>query len=154
MVKLYYYSRLSEEIKNSGILDELYGLTKNIEKDYPKHYSWFHDKFVKELDGKKREIIFYADDNIIYGVAFLKKSENEKKICTIMVNEKFRNKGIGTIILEEAFQFLGTCKPLITMPDYKEICFRKIIDKYKWEQKQSIDSCYSKNKEIIFNGFL
>ena len=62
--------------------------------------------------------------------------------------------GVGTALLEEAFKFLGTTKPVITMPDYKEKCFRKIIDRYEWEIKQTIDSYYSDNKELIFNGYI
>ena len=50
--------------------------------------------------------------------------------------------------------FLGTETPFITMPDYKEKCFLKIIEKYNWKKTQEIDSYYSNNKELVFNGFL
>ena len=145
-----YYSKH----KDSKLLDRLYSVTNVLEKDYPIHKEWFYNKFVKELDGIKREIIYYEKNNIIYGVVFLKNSEKEKKICTIYVDEKYRNQGVGTRLIKESIKFLGTKTPFITMPDYKEKCFIKIIEKYNWQKTQVIDSYYSKNIELVFNGFL
>lgn len=150
MNDIFYYSKNIDKSK----LDKLYKVTKKLEKDYPNHKDWFYNKFVKELDGKKREIIYYEKDSIICGVIFLKNTKEEKKICTVYVNEAFRNQGIGKKLLLEAIEFLGTTTPLITMPDYKEKCFKKIIEKYKWEKMQEIDNCYSNNKELVFNGLL
>lgn len=145
-----YYSKHMD----SELLDRLYSVTKVLEKDYPIHKEWFYDKFVKELDGIKREIIYYEKNNIIYGVVFLKNSEEEKKICTIYVDEKYRKQGVGTSLIKESMKFLGTQTPFITMPDYKEKCFLKIIEKYNWKKTQVIDSYYSNNRELVFNGFL
>ena len=150
MANIMYYSKNVDKNK----LDKLYQVTKKIEKDYPNHKNWFYDKFVKELDGKKREIIYYEKDSVICGVIFLKNTLEEKKICTVYVSEEYRKHGIGTKLLLESIKFLGTTTPLISMPDYKEECFKNIINKYKWEKKQEIDNCYSNNKEIVFNGFL
>lgn len=139
---------------NLNLLDKLYSVTKKLEKDYPMHKEWFYNKFVKELDGKKREIIYYEMDSLIYGVAFLKKTDEEKKICTIYVDEKYRKQGVGNLLIKASMDFLETTKPLISMPDYKEKCFKKIIERYNWEKTQEIDCLYSNNKEIVFNGFL
>lgn len=154
MEKIKYYSKLSNNDKNNELIEQLYNVTKIIEKDYPEHYQWFYNKFIPELDGLKREIIYYEINNIIIGVVFLKKSIEEKKVCTIIVDENYRKLGIGTILLEEAFKFLGTNKPLITMPEYKKQDFEGIILKYEWKEYQVIDSYYSKNKELVFNGYL
>lgn len=151
MYKIKYYSK---EKRSKKLLDNLYDITSSIEKDYPNHKKWFYDKFVNELDGKKREIIFGVKDNQIAGVIFLKKEVDEKKICTIFIRENYRKDGLGTLLLQESFKFLKTEQPLISMPDYKEACFKKIIDKYKWKNTQSIKSLYSNNAEIVFNGYL
>lgn len=148
MENIKYYSKIKH---NKKILEELYNKTKIIEKDYPSHYEWFHKKFIKELDGIRREIIYYEFKNKIVGVVFLKKSIEEKKICTIIIDEKYRRLGIGTKLLEKSFEFLETNKPLITMPDYKEKCFESIIKKYGWKKTQIINECYSKNNELVFN---
>lgn len=145
-----YYSKN----KSIELLDRLYKVTEVLEKDYPIHKEWFYNKFVSELDGVKREIIYYEKNNIIYGVVFLKKHDDEKKICTIYVDEKYRKQGVGTKLIKESMKFLDTQTPFITMPDYKEKCFLKIIEKYNWKKTQEIDSYYSSNKELVFNGFL
>lgn len=150
MSGIIYYSKNIDKNK----LDKLYQVTKKLEKDYPNHKDWFYNKFVKELDGKKREIIYYEKDSIICGVIFLKNTSKEKKICTVYVGEEYRNQGIGTQLLLESINFLGTTTPLITMPDYKEKCFKKIINKYNWQKMQEIENCYSNNKELVFNGLL
>ena len=139
---------------NKKLLDKLYLVTKRLEQDYPNHKEWFYNKFVKELDGKSREIVYCKNGSKICGVAFLKNTEKEKKICTLFVCEEYRKQGIGTGLLMEAIKFLGTTTPLITMPAYKEQCFKKIIDKYNWVKRQEINNCYSNNKELVFNGLL
>lgn len=154
MINIFTYSKLSEEQKTNKLLNELYNVTKIIEKDYPNHNNWFFNKFVKELDGIKREIVFCTYNNKVVGVAFLKKDNIEKKICTIMVDDKYRKMGIGSQLLINSFDFLETTKPLISMPDYKEKCFSKIIEKFKWVKTQVIDSYYSSNQELVFNGYL
>ena len=154
MKKFYEYSKLKDIFKNENLLEQLYNITKEIEKDYPEHYNWFHNKFCKELDGKKREIIFCVMDNLLVAVAFLKKCEKEKKICTIYVDKNYRNLGIGTELLLESFSFLGTTQPLITMPDYKVIEFQKIIKKYNWKKREEIKGYYSNNLEVVYNGYL
>lgn len=153
-MEIYYYSKLSDKKKTIELLKTLYNITNEIESDYPLHYSWFFEKFINGLSNGSREIIYCEVDSVPVGVAFLKKTNEEKKICTIFVKEEFRKCGIGTKILEHSFEFLGTKKPLISMPIHKEKCFQKVIDKYEWNKKQIIDACYSDNKEIVFNGIL
>lgn len=154
MLKFYEYSKIKGNLSNHQLLEKLYNLTKELEKDYPNHYTWFHQKFCKELDGQIREIIFCLNDDIPVGVVFLKNTKEEKKICTIYVEENYRNIGIGTKLLLKSFVFLNTTKPLITMPEYKVKEFKKIIKTYMWKETEKIESCYCNNNEIIFNGVL
>ncbi len=152
---LYRYYFYSKQNNNDNVfLNKLYNITKNLEKDYPSHYNWFYDKFIKELDGIKREIIYCTINDEPIGIVFLKNDKNEKKICTIMVKEEYRKHGIGNMLLKKSFEFLDTITPMITMPDYKEKCFKKIIEKYHWKKTQILDSYYSNNKELVFNGSL
>ena len=154
MLKYYEYSKIRDDLKGQQLLEKLYNVTKGLEPDYPNHYHWFHEKFCKELDGKVREIIFCLNNEVPIGVVFLKKSKEEKKICTIYVDKEYRNIGIGTHLLLKSFTFLNTTKPLITMPEYKVKDFEKIIRSYNWEKTEIIESCYSDKNEVIFNGIL
>lgn len=154
MLKYYEYSKLKNEFKTQQLLEKLYNLTSELEMDYPNHYYWFYEKFCKELDGKKRDIVFCLNNDVPIGVVFLKKSIEEKKICTIYVHKTYRNLGIGTQLLLKSFSFLNTTKPLITMPEYKVKEFDNIIKKYHWKKTERIESCYSEKDEIVFNGIL
>ena len=153
-MKILCYSQLDNKKKTNNYLKKLYNITKELEKDYPQHYTWFFDKFINGLNNGTREIVFCEIDNLPVAVTFLKKTKEEKKICTIFVKEEYRKCGIGTKILEHSFEFLQTSKPLISMPLHKEKCFQKVINKYKWEKKQVIESYYSDNIELVFNGSL
>ena len=154
MLKYYEYSKINDDLKRKQLLEKLYNITKELEIDYPNHYHWFHERFCNELDGKVREIIFCLNNNVPIGVAFLKNTMDEKKICTIYVEKSYRNIGIGTQLLLKSFSFLNTTKPLITMPEYKLEECNNIIKKYNWEKTEKIESCYSEKNEIVFNGIL
>lgn len=80
----------------------------------------------------------------------------ESKICTFLVIENYRGKHVASKILEHAFKFLGTTKPLITIADYKLPMFESIIKKYNWELTQTMGEGYynSMSRELVYNGKL
>ena len=95
------------------------------------------------------EAIFYLDGFQIVGLSMLKKTEDESKICTLLINEEYQRKGYSSLILEDSFAFLGTEKPLITIPEKRLDEFSKIIQAYGWVASETTDSYYS--PEVIFN---
>ena len=92
----------------------------------------------------------------VAGVAFLKKDDTESKICTFLVVDGYRGKHIATTMLDYAFKYLGTTKPLITIADYKIPLFERIIKKYHWELTQTMRKGYYNNssRELVYNGKL
>ena len=110
---------------------------------YDRYYSdykeWFYNKHIKE---KNRKTI-YIKNNCLIGIINLKKEE--KKICTIYVKEEYRRNGISDILLEEAFKYLGTMKPYITIHKDNLKYFKDIIKRYNWRK------CGNINDEILFN---
>ena len=94
--------------------------------------------------------------NNVAGVAFLKKDDTESKICTFLVVEGYRGKHVASKMLECAFKYLGTTKPLITIADYKIPMFEPIIKKYNWELTQTMSEGYYNNssRELVYNGKL
>lgn len=144
-------------IKNKCIdtllIDRIYFVTSNIEKCYPKHKEWFYQKFIPGLENGERIIVYCQVDKEIAGVVFLKNTPVEKKICTIYVSNNFRNKRIGTRLLEYSFDILQTSKPLITFSEEKLEYFEKIIKKYSWELVETRQDLYQKGKkEYFYNG--
>lgn len=124
-------------------------------EDNPKHYTWFFKNHLPQISTGNREILFIRHYNNMCGVAFLKKTIEEKKICTFYVAEHGRNIGIGRALMQASFDYLETDKPLITMPSEKVIYFLAYMYKYNWKINQIIDGYYVKNiDEVVFNGFL
>ncbi len=139
------------------ICDKLYDMTDFICTDYPKHKSWFYQKHLPATltPNSGRDIIFASDNDTIYGTAFLKEDEIEKKICTLFVSENSRGLGIGSKLVEKAIEMLGTTKPMITIADYKLPMFEPMIKKYGWEQTQVVEGLYNdRSKELVYNGYL
>lgn len=138
----------------SDIVSKAYNITDNICKDYPKHFEWYWKKTVPAVLEGTREIIVATIDKKIVGIVFLKKEADECKICTLLVLEEYRGKGIATMLLKEAFEYLGTTKPLITIGSHKIEQFSAIIKKYNWKQTQVLNEGYynDTSKELVFNG--
>lgn len=134
------------------------GLKEDFIDYYPGIVEWFN-KIIKEIDddNKRRELflaIITNQENIeLVGILILKNTNKEKKICSMRVLENFRNKGIGKKLFEKAFEYLGTRKPLITLPEecYKG-AFKRLLEKYNFVETNRVEGFYRDNKiEYFFN---
>ncbi len=151
---------LSSVISNHKVFGKYanaaYLVTDELCTSYPNHFNWYWEKQIPRVLNGTGEIVICTVDNNIAGVAFLKNDTTEKKICTFCVMEEFRGKHIATRVLDTAFKFLETTKPMITISDYKLDMFEHIIKKYGWVQTQVMEIGYYNNdtREIVFNGQL
>lgn len=144
-------------------MDILYNDLKDLASSYPNFEKWF-DTIVRpevELKDGKREIIIALSEmpqkpkSILTGIAILKKTDKQKKICTFRIHDTYRNQGIGTKLFEKCFEYLGTRKPVISISDEKINSFKKHIDKYDFELVEILDGYYvSGRKEYVYNGKL
>lgn len=122
-------------------------------QDYPTHLDWYWSKVVPNIFNGTRDIFIATINQQVAGVILLKKEGTIKKVCTLFVLEKYRRQKIATILLEEAFKYLGTTKPLFSIRDYKLNQFSSIIHKYNWKQTQILSNYYKAGtQEIVFNG--
>ena len=118
---------------------------QSIKSLYPNFDEWF-DKVLKEIeeDNTKREILFFTNiDNYglqIEGIAILKNTEEEKKICYLYI---FSFKDIDNIF-EEIYNYLGTETPLLTVE--KEI----FENRYKYIL-QPVNEEVRKRRKLNFN---
>ena len=118
---------------------------QSIKSLYPNFDEWF-DKVLKEIeeDNTKREILFFTNiDNYglqIDGIAILKNTEEEKKICYLYISlfEDIDN------IFEEIYNYLGTETPLLTVE--KEV----FENKYKYIL-QPVNEETKKRRKLKFN---
>ena len=151
-----YKSKISED----SLLElayRIYMITDFIRSDYPKHREWFFCKQLpRTINGSKRDILFVRspdDENEIIAMACLKKTEKEKKICTLFVSKEYRGKGIGTLVVSKAFEWLETNKPLVHFPETNLSSLMPFIKRYDWVLNDEIDDLYETGKkELFFNG--
>lgn len=142
-----------EMIKN--LLDQVLKISIIVKKDYPDYKNWYLNTQIPGLYDNKRNIIIAHIKNRIVGFVSLKKTKEEKKICTFYVEKSFRKNQIGTILVKKANEYLETDKPLITIPLNKLNEFTRIGEKYNWEISDIKENLYRlNNPEVIVNGNL
>ena len=129
---------------------EIYLLTDYNRLQYQSITNGIIKKNLPRILAGNGEAIFYLDGFQIVGLSMLKKSENESKICTFLINEEYRKKGYSKFMLEDSYEYLGTERPLITIPKKRLDEFSKIIDSYGWVASETTDEYYS--PEVIFNS--
>ena len=134
------------------LISEFYEITFFLNDSYPGYKDWFSKQIVGCFKGE-RTILYTKDNNKVSGLIFLKKDNDETKICTLYVLPEYRKKDIATKLIEASFEYLGTSKPLATVNSSKLEMFKKIIDKYGWEISDKIDNIYNDGEtEIVLNG--
>lgn len=144
---------------------EVYKKLKDLEDTYPEFYDWYTETVTPELkeDTDRRNIIFAISDVLmgdeivkkLTGLAIIKNSEDEKKICTFRIFSQYKKQGVGLTLLHYCFQELGTTKPLISIskPALQE--FGKYIEIYDWQLKQILPNYYKDGiTEYVYNGYL
>ena len=105
MIKETDYVKMSEVLK-SGIrlyvLREVKDvLLEELSDSYPNFDKWYNEKVLVEMRKgvSSREIIVAISElergSKITGVAIIKKTEEERKICTLKVLKEYRKQGIG-----------------------------------------------------------
>lgn len=92
--------QLKEEIKNE--FSELL-------QYYPNFMNWFNKVQQELFTSQNREIFFIINNQKIIGFSILKRTDFEYKICTLIVQEQFRNKGFGTILMKKSLEYLDNC---------------------------------------------
>ena len=133
----------------SKAVNELYQLTDFNSSQYPNYMEWFFGKNIPRIIKGEGDVLFTLDGLSVQGLIVMKNTEEEKKLCTFMVDECYRKQSIGTNLLEEAFKYLNTDKPSITIPEKNIDQFKFFIDYYNWENTGFTDKYNS--AEILYN---
>lgn len=137
----------------------VYDKIKFLSNDYPGFKEWYFNKVIPGLDIQEREILICIvnEENkyMLGGIAILKKTEEEKKICTLRVTPEYEKNGVGYALFDRAFEILDTIKPVFTVSEDRIEMFKRHLDKYNFVQTHCIKDIYSKGKcEYVFNGSL
>lgn len=147
-----YISSIVGSISQKSIYNDLSDLSDS----YPDFKSWYENKVIKEISegNKQREIIIALENNEeIVGISILKKTKEEKKICTFRIHEDYRNQGVGKSLFEESFKYLETRKPIITISENRKKMFEPLIKYYNFELVQKLPNYYKEDVvEFVYNG--
>lgn len=132
---------------------------KFLSTDYPGFKEWYFEKVIPGLLTSEREILICIvneeDEFKLGGIAILKNTNEEKKICTLRVTKKYEKNGVGYTLFEKAFEILKTDKPIFTVSSDRIKMFERHLKRYDFKQTELLEDYYSEGKsEFIFNGFL
>lgn len=135
------------------LLNDVLILSMQVKNDYPDYRNWYQTIQVPGIyDGTRNIIIAHIKDRIV-GFVSLKKTADEKKICTFYVEKSFRRNQIGSLLATKAVDYLEEEKPLITIPMDKLHEFTRIAEKYGWEISEIKENLYrTTTPEVIVNG--
>lgn len=156
--------KLDEEkvLTYSGNIRKLYKDIKYLNRDYPNFRKWYFNKVVPNLMNGTREVLLCfircnkdSMDLKLAGLAILKKTEKEKKICTFRISEEYRGQEIAKELFEKSFEVLETRKPLITISEKRKKSFEKYIKMFDFECLEEKKGLYTEDiVEYVYNGRL
>lgn len=136
-----------------SIFHQIKGFLSGLECNYPFFEEWL-DKVFREVSNGRRCIIVLMDKtvDVIAGLAILKDTMQEKKICTLRIAKEYRNQGCGSYLIEQAIEILKETKPLITVSEEHVDDFKPLFHKYGFKIEDKVKSVYNENKfEYYFN---
>ena len=153
---------LNKKIKNLNLKEiktlwEIIKIKKelsNIMQYYPNNINHFFNKVLVWINFYWDKIISITKKNTNEEIWFiiLKNHWNEKKIRTIYIKEKFRNKGYWVLFMKIAINLLWKKYPHYTVPEELWWIYSKIVKKFWHNVSNVIEWLYRKwKKEYIIN---
>jgi GNAT superfamily N-acetyltransferase len=120
---------------------------------YPGFHDWFFGKVVPGIRTGERRMIPVTADGKLTGVAICKRTEAEKKLCTLWVAPEARRHGVAADLANDAFAWLGTSKPLFTVPEELVVNFSGLLRAWSFPQPVPYPELYRQERvEYVFNG--
>lgn len=111
-------------------------------------YAKVHSRASKK---ERMYIIAQDDDGTLAGCVLIKNTEEEKKICTLFVNPKFRRQGLGKQLMEQTLKELGE-HPLITVSSRNLSQLLPLLKQYGFHLSAIKKGVYnSEDTEYYFN---
>lgn len=135
--------------------DQVFEAITHMESVYPGIDVWFHNKVAPGLRNGSRKLFVENVADRIVGIAIAKRTSSERKLCTLWVAPETRNYGVAARLANEAFGWLGTTKPLFSVPDVRINEFAGLLRRWDFVETQSVEDIYRPaSREFVFNGLL
>lgn len=137
-----------------ALYHEVDALTHSINNTYAKHSKWLSQKFFPDLkDGSRKMIIALDAHKRLAGVALLKDTAEEKKLCCLFIREDCRGYGIASSLIQESLKVLKTDKPLLSISDKNFPQLKRLVELNKFKFSYRKKNAYSINDtEYYFNN--
>jgi len=130
------------------------GILVSLEKQYPDFRTWYFEKVLPGIAVGRRRVLTRMRGDRLVGLAIAKR-ETERKLCTLWVDPAFRGHGIAAELADEAFDWIGSDRPLFTVPEEQLLSFSRLLRRWAFNQTQVVPSYYRLGKhEHVFNGKL
>lgn len=124
----------------------------NISALYPNFNNWLQYKFYRPSHESQRKIIIAHNGTVLLGVALLKKSHDENKICTLYTSPFHQGQGIGSQLVDLSLQCFDSPDVLITVAQEKLIELAPILKSKGFICTSSIQGFYRpESTEYFFN---
>lgn len=122
---------------------------------YPKFDDWFWTKVVRGLRTGERRIFTHVAGGNLEGVAICKRTDSERKLCTLWVAPHVRGRGVAAELARDAFAWLGTRHPVFTVPEERLSEFRGLLSGWSFSEPVAYEGFYRPERtEYVFNGTL
>ena len=121
---------------------------------YPGFAQWYQTKVEPGLISGQRKILVRAAKGRLAGLAVLKIAE-ERKLCCLRVLPEFQGSGIGVRLFKDAFEELGTERPLLSVADERLPIFDRVFEYFGFQiGGEYVDMYRAHSREYSFNGTL
>ena len=121
---------------------------------YPNFDAWLTFRFIRGLGCGERKAIIAHDGNNLLGVSLLKLTEEEKKICTLFVNEKARrtcsDMKVGTNLMKRSLDLLNSGEISITVCSERHEELMPLLHNFSFEKTHEINKLYRDDSSEFF----
>ena len=116
---------------------------------YPNFMDWFKKVQQELFVNQNREIFFIINNNEIIGFSILKKTDFEDKICTLIVQKQFRNKGFSTILMKKSLEYLDDCAQITISEKCLEF-FHPLLNNFNFQFEKKINNYSNLNRSEYY----
>jgi GNAT superfamily N-acetyltransferase len=121
---------------------------------YPGFAQWYESKVEPGLLSGERKILIRSSGGRLAGLAVLKLAQ-ERKLCCLRVLPAFEGSGVGVRLFRDAFEVLGTERPLLSVSNERLHAFKRVFDYFGFRVGAEYVDLYRKDSlEYSFNGTL
>ena len=121
---------------------------------YPDFRAWYWGIVIPGLVSGERRLFVERHGDSLSGLVIAKRSD-EQKLCTIWTRPELRGRGVATRLMHDALEWLGTDRPLVTVPDETLESFNGLFRNFGFEHRYAVDRYYRDDSaEHVFNGNL